>query len=140
MYDQKEGILVKTVIIDVVVGEKLIDSYGHINYKKYPDLFRKGQDAFVKRLGISFNVLNEKYGIRSVVRSIRIEYLSEIRLTDSIRIKTTISSVGISSFVYEQEIKKGGIIVTTCRLVVVMIDSNGEKKQIPPDIRQKLNS
>ncbi len=124
--------------LEVVIKKSLADKYGHVNFKKYLDLFRRGQDNFAKKRGLSFSAIERMYGLRSVVRQMNAEYIGEVFPSEKVAIKTKIGKIGNSSFAYHQEILKEGKVVTRFTLTVVMIDSNDKPTAIPADVRAKL--
>jgi len=125
-------------ILEVVIKKSLADKYGHVNFKKYLDLFRLGQDDFAKKRGLSFSEIEKTYGLRSVVRQMNAEYIGEVFPSEKVFINTRIGKVGNSSFTYHQEILKGGKVVTRFVLTIVMIDRYGKPTTIPSGIRTKL--
>jgi len=125
-------------ILEVVIKKSLADKYGHVNFKKYLDLFRLGQDDFAKKCGLSFSEIEKTYGLRSVVRQMNAEYIGEVFPSEKVFINTRIGKVGNSSFTYHQEILKGGKVVTRFVLTIVMIDRYGKPTTIPSGIRTKL--
>ncbi|MBI2120918.1 MAG: acyl-CoA thioesterase [Parcubacteria group bacterium] len=127
-----------TETLEIVIKKSYADKYGHVNYKKYLDLFRRGQNNFAKKRGIDFGEIEETYGLRSVIRKMSIEYLGEVFPSDRVSIKTRVEKVGNSSFTYSQEILRGEKTVTLFLTVVVMIDKNGKPASIPQDIHSKL--
>ena len=125
-------------MFETVVRKSYADKYGHVNYKRYLDLFRLGQDAFAKKRGLSFSETERMHGLRSVIRQMHAEYNDQIFPSDKILIRTRVERIGNSSFTYSQEILRGKKIVTRFFLTVVMIDKNGKPTRIPRDIRAKL--
>lgn len=124
--------------LEVVIKKSYADKYGHVNYKKYLDLFRRGQDDFAKKHGVDFWEIERGYGLRSVIRKMSIEYVEEVFPSERVSIKTRVEKVGNSSFTYSQEISRGEKTVTLFLMTVVMIDKNGKSASVPQDIRVKL--
>lgn len=124
--------------LEVVIKKSYVDKYGHVNYKKYLDLLRWGQDNFAKKREISFSKIERTFGLRSVIRQMSIEYVDQVFPFEKVEIKTRVEKVGNSSFVYSQEILHGEKIVTRFTSTIVMIDKNGKPATIPPDVRTKL--
>lgn len=128
----------KNETLEVVIKKSLADKYGHVNYKKYLDLFRRGQDDFAKKRDLSFSEIEGTYGLRSVVRQMNAEYIGEVFPSEQVLINTRIGKIGNSSFTYHQEILKKGKAVTRFVLTIVMIDRDDKPTAIPTDIRTKL--
>lgn len=128
----------KNEMFEVVIKKSYADKYGHVNYKKYLDLFRRGQNDFAKKRRLSFSEIEKTYGLRSVVRQMNAEYIGEVFPSEKVLINTKIRKIGNSSFTYHQEILREGKMVTRFDLTIVMIDRNGKPTTIPTDIRTKL--
>jgi acyl-CoA thioester hydrolase len=127
-----------TETLEIVIKKSYADKYGHVNYKKYLNLFRRGRDDFAKKRGVDFGEIERVYGLRSVIRQMSIEYAGEIFPFEKVRIQTRIERVGDSSFTYGQEISRDEKTVTLFLMTVVMINKNGKSAPIPQDIRLKL--
>ncbi len=128
----------KIETIEVVIKKAHADKYGHVNYKKYLDVFCIGQDDFAKKRGISFSEIEKLYGFRSVVRQINIEYLEQVFPSEKVRIGTQIERIGNTSFSYKQEILRAERVITRLSVTIVMIDKSGKPVSIPQDVRIKM--
>lgn len=124
--------------LEIVIKKSYADKYGHVNYKKYLDLFRRGQDDFAKKRKISFSKIERTFGLRSVIRQMSIEYVAQVFPSEKVQIHTRVGRVGNSSFTYVQEILRGEKVTTRFTSTVVMIDKSGKPAAIPADIRTKL--
>lgn len=122
-----------------------LDEYGHVNYRQLPKIYEKAQDAFMEDRNVSLRSLETDYGLRSFVRRMEIDYMQQLFEGDDIIIDTYLE-VGNTSIVYNQHIEKNtGLtdpaqIASTMRLVVVMVDAEGEKASIPDEVRKKLQA
>jgi YbgC/YbaW family acyl-CoA thioester hydrolase len=124
--------------LELTVPQMATDRYGHVNYRKYLDLFRRGQNAFAKKRSISFKAIEHRLSLRSVVRAIKVEYHRQLAAGEIVVIDTSVQ-VGTTSFTYSQTIKRNSDVVAECVITVVMVDETGRSCQIPDEIRQKLS-
>ena len=127
-----------TETLEIVIKKSHSDKYGHVNYKKYLDIFALGQDDCAKKHGIDFGEIERVYGLRSVIRKMNIEYVGEVFPFEVVHIKTWVEKVGNSSFTYGQKILRGEQVVTLFLTTVVMINKSNKPTSIPQSIRSKL--
>ncbi len=125
---------------NIMVDFSHIDKYGHANYSFYLNWYETGHRAFLKNIGLDFQSLEEKYGLRTLVISVNAEYLAEVFQGDSITVGTEVDPIRNTSMTYVQEIKKGDQIVSRAHIKVVFVDKTGRPVNIPQDIRAKLLS
>ena len=72
------------VTTEVKIGNEFIDPYGHVNYKRFPDIFEKGQDDLMERAGINFDQIEGRYGLRSFVITMTPTYKGQVKVGDEI--------------------------------------------------------
>lgn len=125
--------------LEVVIKKSYADKYGHVNYRKYLDIFRRGQDDFAKKRGISFSEIEKTFNLRSVIRQMSIEYVEQVFPSEKVQMHTRVGKIGNSSFTYAQEILRGEKITTRFTSTIVMINRSGKSTAIPSDIRAKLH-
>lgn len=130
----------KNHVVLLFIRKSLTDKYGHIGYKKYLDIFRRGQDGFMKLRGVSFKSLYSQYGIKTVVRSLSIDYMHQAFAREKLQLVTCVEKVGNSSFIYSQSLSRDGVTIAVSRTVAVMLGPNGSKIAIPEKVRQKISS
>ncbi len=121
----------------VTISESLIDQYGHVNYKHYPALFEPAQDEFMDELGTGFAAIEERFGLRSVVRAMEVAYTGELLAGNIVDIITSVG-VGRTSLTYLQTAHGSKGIAATLKLVVVLVDKDGKPQPVPDEIRKKL--
>ena len=117
------------------VMNKDIDLYGHADYSSYLNWYKQGHQEFLDKLGIGFEALEQKYGIKTVVRRADIEYLDQLFESDNISIKTSIDRIGRTSMRYCQSITKQKTTVSKAKITVVFIDNTNLPTPIPHNIR-----
>ena len=127
------------VSIEKKVQSKNIDKYKHMNYASYLEFFESGHLAFLKSKGYGFAELEDRRGLRTLVRHIDINYLNELHKGDKIFVHTTIQKFGRTSMIYRQSIIKGKKVCATADITIVFTDIYGNPKPIPKDIKKRLN-
>ena len=126
------------VVTNVTIGNEFIDPYGHVNYKRFPDIFEKGQDDLMERAGINFDQIEAQYGLRSFVITMTPTYKGQVKAGDQIKLYTMISKIGNTSITYGQRMENGDAEVADFQLVVVLVNSEDKPTRIPDDLRQRL--
>ena len=129
---------VPDVVTKVTIGNEFIDQYGHVNYKRFPDIFEKGQDDLMERAGINFDQIEAQYGLRSFVITMTPTYKGQVKTGDEVALHTVISRIGNTSIAYSQKMEMVAIEVAAFQLVVVLVNSEGKPTRIPDDLREKL--
>ena len=85
--------------------------------------------------GFSWLVLEEKYGIRSVVRSLGVEYFRQLFEGDEVIVTTSVD-FGNTRMVFEQYMEKGEEMSSKMKTVVVAVDSKGNKVPWPEEFKE----
>ncbi|OGK29503.1 hypothetical protein A3B02_02685 [Candidatus Roizmanbacteria bacterium RIFCSPLOWO2_01_FULL_42_14] len=128
----------RIVTTELAIGSEHIDQYGHVNYKAYPALFERGQDAYMALCGVNFDDIEQRFGLRSVVVSIALNYCNELCQGDQTSMVTVIARLGNSSFTFNQKLVHGEEHVADLEMVVVMVNKDGVPTRIPDELRKML--
>ena len=123
---------------NIVVGHEHIDHYGHVNYKALPALVEPEQDRFMEIHVISFDEILQRFGLRSFVRHISVDYNGEIKEGDVVNLLTWIYKLGRTSITYKQALLKDESNVAEYEMVVVLVDKLGRPSRIPEELRTLL--
>ena len=126
------------IVTEVTIGNEFIDQYGHVNYKRFPDIFEKGQDDLMERAGINFDQIEAQYGLRSFVITMKPTYKGQVKTGDQIKLHTAIDRIGNTSITYGQKMENAGTEVADFQLVVVLVNSENKPTRIPDDLKQRL--
>lgn len=126
------------IVTEVTVGNEFIDQYGHVNYKRFPDIFEKGQDDLMERAGINFDQIEAQYGLRSFVITMKPTYKGQIKAGDQIKLYTAINRIGNTSIIYGQRMENAGTEAADFELVVVFVNSEDKPTRVPDDLKQRL--
>ena len=127
------------VVTNVTISNEFIDQYGHVNYKRFPDIFEKGQDDLMGKAGINFEQIEAQYGLRSFVMTMTPTYKGQVKAGDQIKLHTAISKIGNTSIAYSQRMENGGAEVADFQLVVVLVNSEDKPTRIPDALKQRLS-
>lgn len=126
-------------ITTTVIGPEYIDQYGHVNYKAYPILLEPSQDAYMESRGVGFKIIEDKFGLRSVVKTYTPTINHDLKAGDQIQIRTGVSRLGKTSITYQQSITRGGIETMDYSMVVILINNEGKPTNIPQEIRDAIS-
>ncbi len=113
---------------DIQIRFTDLDPMGHVSNSVYMQYFDMGRVEF-------FTEISKQAGgyTSNVVASIHIELLNEIRLSDSVYVKTWCSEIGNKSMKVEQHIFANEICATKGTLVLVGFDNEQRKPIALPD-------
>lgn len=113
--------------MEVVVEEKDIDLFGHMNYLRYIEYLEAARSDWFTRAGMSFNRMMElKIGV--VLLKFEMHYIGEAMLGDELTIETIPLTLGTKSFTFKQKIyKQGGSQLTEADFTFVMFDTKARK-------------
>jgi len=126
------------IITEVIIGNEFIDQYGHVNYKRFPDIFEKGQDDLMERAGINFDQIEAQYGLRSFVITMKPTYKGQVKTGDQIKLYTAINRIGNTSITYGQRMENAGMEAADFELVVVFVNSEDKPTRVPDDLKQRF--
>ncbi len=104
--------------------------------------FKKAQVGFLHAIGISFQMLEQAYGVRYFVKCARFDYAFPKVLPgeepNMLSVPTAITQIGTTSMSYLQAIWRGDLVIARAKTVAVFVDAEGEKTAIPENLREKL--
>ncbi|HEY4518679.1 MAG TPA: thioesterase family protein [Candidatus Paceibacterota bacterium] len=121
----------------LVVGPEFIDQYGHVNYKRVPDLLEPIQDDLLREVSTSFKIIESGYGLRSFVRKLAVDYKGQLKKDDLCDVSTEVT-LGKTSMLFRQEVYKEGILVAELEMIVVLVNADGVPTLIPAQVRAQL--
>ncbi|MGP6220620.1 acyl-CoA thioesterase [Caldiplasma sukawensis] len=111
-----------------------LDALGHVNNAVYLTYCELGRLEFFKK---HFNVSGD-YDF--VVANVNIDFKKSIHFNDEVYVTTGIKKIGRTSCVTTHEIRgrESDELFSRADIVLVWVDRNGMKKEIPENIREKL--
>lgn len=127
------------VITPVAIRPEFIDQYGHVNYKRFPDIFESGQDDLMEKcIEGGFDGVDSTYGVRNFVKRTDTTINGQLLAGDEVLQHTSIGRLGSTSITFNQRMEKDGQNVADQTMVVVIVDKDNKPLPIPEDLRGKL--
>jgi acyl-CoA thioester hydrolase len=119
-----------------------LDALGHVNHAVYLNWFEQARWDALELAGLpAAEILRRGWGIH-VVR-IEVDYRAEVRLGDTVRIRTGVEAFRNSSMTIRQRLVRVApgtdpeeVHAADARVVAVWIGENGRPMRIPEDVRQ----
>ena len=113
-------------ITTYTVAENEIDQLGHMNYLNYIMHFTSARMEWLKQIGLGFNELvAQKLG--PVILKLETEYVKEVRLGDTVEIRSKLTKVGTKSFTIEQAMFHEEQLSASTTVILVIMDLQGTK-------------
>ena len=116
------------------------DIYGHMNVRYYAALFDEAVWHIPSFAGLSLAEIQSR-GLGTVVASLTIDFLNEIRAGQLVLIKGAVTRVGNKSFSHEMRLYASDTMThcATQKTVEVCFDTKARKGvALPDDVRTKL--
>ena len=118
------------------------DIYGHMNVRYYAALFDEAGWHVPSFAGLSLAQIQSR-GLGTVVATLTIDFLHEIRAGQLVLIKGAVTRVGTKSFNHEMRLYASDTMThcATQKTVEVCFDTKARKGvALPDDVRSKLSS
>src|SRR5690606_30568003 len=114
------------------IVESDLDELGHMNYLRYIKIFEIARFGWFEQIGLRFeNLLEEQLG--PVLLKLETEYSKEVRLGDTVEIRSHLIRVGTKSFTLKQTMLHEGQTSATTTAIMAIMDLQ-KRKAIPvPD-------
>lgn len=125
--------------IEVYVRFCETDMIGHVNNVSYFYYLEEGRSKFFDSV-YPRDMTNNK--LNFVIVSVKCDYIDQAYASDTLRIKTSIKSIGNKSITFEQKVfkKETSILLMQSTCVCVCYDNETKKTVlIPPKLREVLN-
>jgi acyl-CoA thioester hydrolase len=116
------------------------DIYGHLNVRQYSAFFDDAGWHFPAMAGLSLEAIRAR-GLGTVVATLTIEFLNEIRAGQLVLIKGAVRRVGTKSFSHEMRLYEADSMThcATQKTVEVCFDTAARKAvALPEDVAAKL--
>jgi acyl-CoA thioester hydrolase len=115
------------VSISVPVAWGEMDAFGHVNNVVYARWVESGRIAYFDRLGLLERMRAE--GVGPILARLAIEYRRPVTFPDSVRVETTVTRIGNSSFTMASRIQSDvlGVEVASDEEVIVLFDYRAGK-------------
>jgi thioesterase-3 len=127
--------------IEIIVRSTEIDVNGHVNNAKFLEYLEWGREDWYEQVGLDYATLYEQ-NVVTVVAHVSADYRREARQNDRLRIRTSLTRMGNTSFVMQQQIvNQRDEIVMDAEFVLVTVDPRTHQKvRVPNTIRQLVVS
>ena len=116
------------------------DAAGIVYYANYFKFAERARTEMLRSVKIDQNVLYTKTGVRFVVRSCAIDYLSPARLDDELEVHTKIQCVKGASLTALQTVRRARDAVVSLKLRIACIGRCGRPKRLPEEVAAGLQS
>ena len=108
----------------------------HANYLKFME---RARTEMLLQLGLNQTVLRQEHQLLFVVRNIDIHYKMPGYLEDQLEVTARLETMGGSSFVLHQSVRRGQDVLSNAQVVVVGVDSQSMRpKRLPEDVCRTL--
>ena len=113
------------------------DFSGVVYHASYLRFFERGRTEFIRACGIDQQVMHRETGVYFVVRRMEIDWLKPALMDDELVVETAPAKMGGASMVLSQRILRGGEVMTTAEVVVVIL-KGGRPTRLPEAFRSKI--
>ena len=110
-----------------------LDSYGHVNNAVFMQWLEHGRSGLLQDRGFNYNNVEDRWGIRFVLVSTKIDFKIGLGLADAVEVTTEVSRLGNTSATFSQRIMRGDEEAATCETVVVFTDPSMQAPVPIPD-------
>ncbi len=115
------------------------DAGGVVYYANYLKFFERARTELLRYLGFEQDDLMSRLGIIFVVRSVQVDYLKPARFNEQLAVSATVSSLKKTSFIFTQQITRGGDLLCQGDIRIACLDVNSMRpKAIPEEIIKKI--
>ena len=111
------------------------DSGGVVYYANYLKFTERARTNLINDLGFSLKKLSEDYDCLFIVKKMNCDYLHSARLEDELIVQSKFLKINNASFDLEQNILRNDQIIFTSEITMVCVNSLGQPKKIPQDLK-----
>lgn len=123
--------------INLRVRYQETDQMGIVYYANYYVWFEVGRTEYFRDLGFPYRDFERDKAFLVVVNS-SCQYKKPAHYDDLITVKSWISSIKNSSFIFEYEVARGKDVLANGKTVHVFISKHGRPVRIPPKVRELI--
>ncbi len=116
------------------------DASGRIHYSALFRHFEAAEFEFLRALGHSYSVLDEKFPNLSFPRiHVEADYLAALRADDEIAIQVSVARIGGSSFTLAYTVMRGDVRAATGKITAVCTNiETGKSQPLPAEVVELL--
>ena len=111
------------------------DGYGHINHRAYLAWCEEARNRYLEAVGLPRLAIDQP---SPVLKSIGFEYAKSLRYGDEVVATAAVASFRKTSFRMRYAVWHDGLVGRGEALVILMLNSTGERVPIPELARQKM--
>ena len=112
-----------------------LDPLGHINNAAYLGWFESFRIQYMQAYGIGYT---DEDAPQMVLRQVQVDYLKEMKLDEDYIVTGRATKLRTSSFQMDYAVWAGGSLRTTSHAIIVLLNADGTKRPISPEIRSLL--
>lgn len=112
-----------------------LDPLGHVNNAAYLGWFENFRIAYMQSYGIAYTGEDAP---QLVLRQVQVDYLAEMKLGDDYIVTGRTIQIRNSSFRMEYAIWSDGALRTTSHAIIVLLNADGSKRALSPELRSLL--
>ncbi len=107
------------------------DAGGVVYYANYLKYLERARTEALSTIGLTNLQIKDKFGAYIIVKSCNIEYKKSAHLEDELSIRSFIKSVTKTSFLMNQIITKGEVLIIESQIQLVFVNEKGKPVKVP---------
>ena len=115
------------------------DAAGIVYYANYLKFLERARSEAIYSMGLTNKKLLNDHGTIIIVKSCKIDYKKPAKFEDLLEIISKIKTIGKSSFVMDQIIKRKDETISEAEIVLVTVNAEGKPIRIPDILNKFLN-
>jgi len=115
------------------------DAAGIVYYANYLKFLERARSEAIYSMGLTNKKLLNDHGAIIIVKSCKIDYKKPAKFEDLLEIISKIKTIGKSSFVMDQIIKRKDETISEAEIVLVTVNAEGKPIRIPDILNKFLN-
>ena len=129
----------KEFIYNTKVYYEDTDAGGIVYYANYLKFLERARSEAIYSIGLTNKKLLNDHGTIIIVKSCKIDYKKPAKFEDLLEIISKIKTIGKSSFVMDQIIKRKDETISEAEIVLVTVNAEGKPIRIPDILNKFLN-
>ena len=116
------------------------DFSGLVYHARYLHFLERGRTDYLRCLGCEQSTLltADEEGLVFVVHRMEIDFKSPARMDDILTITTITEKAGGAKMVLNQEIRRGGTLLISAKVIIAVINGKGRPRRLPDTIAEKF--
>ena len=114
------------------------DFSGIVYHASYLRFIERGRSDYIRLLGVQHSALDSGEAgerLALAVRHMDINFLKPAHIDDELKIETRVVEVKGARMILDQQVLRGGDLLFTARVTVVVINREGRPRRIPDALR-----